>query len=344
MVRPDPTVVRSLALGAIGGAGLGLLGIPGGWLAGAMLVVAIAALSGVEVAIAPWLRDLGFLAVGISMGSGVTPETIAQLPSWPVTLTLVVLSIPLIAGAVMVFLMRIAGWSRATAMLSSMPGALSFLLAIAPQTDADVPRVAIVQTMRVSILVAILPLAALWLSEPVPPTVSPPLGGADDLILLYGAGIGGAILAHLLGVPGGLLIGGLFVSAGLHGTGLVLGQPPQWVAIFGFITLGVLIGTRFAGSRWRELGQVLWVSLASFALGMTIAILVAMIGAWLTGFSVWKLIVAFAPGGLEAMIVLAFAMDLDPAFVAAHHLVRFLLIALCAPFVIRSFGLSGTKP
>lgn len=343
MAPPDPIVLRSLALGALGGASLGLLGVPGGWIAGAMLVVAIAALSGIEVAIAPWLRDLGFLAVGISMGSGVTPETIARLPSWPITLTLVILSIPFIVGAVMIFLMRVAGWDRATAMLSSMPGALSFLLAIAPQTKANVPRVAILQTTRVAILVAILPLAALWLSEPVPAIASPPLGGLGDAILLYSAGVGGAILAHLLRVPAGLLVGGLFVSATLHGTGLVLGRPPEWVAIFGFVTLGTLIGTRFAGSRWRELGEVLWVSLASFAIGISIAVAMAVLGSWLTGFSVLKLIIAFAPGGLEAMVVLAFAMDLDPAFVAAHHLVRFLLIALCAPFAIRGFGLSSKK-
>jgi uncharacterized membrane protein AbrB (regulator of aidB expression) len=47
-------------------------------------------------------------------------------------------------------------------------------------------------------------------------------------------------------------------------------------------------------------------------------------------------IVAFAPGGLEAMTILAFVIGLDPAFVGAHHLARFLLIAMLLPFVARA--------
>lgn len=339
----DPITLRTLALGAAGGAALGLLGMPGGWIAGAMLAVAACALSGVAVRLPDSLRNVGFLAVGIAMGTGVTPETIARLPSWPITLTLVVLSIPLIVAVVMGFLVRVAKWDRATALLSSLPGALSYLMALAPQTDADVPRVAMLQTLRVAVLVAVLPVAAIWLSPVVVPVPELPLAGLDDALLLYAAGIGGGILAHRLNVPAGLLIGGLLASAVLHGAGLVEGRPPPWAAIFGFVTLGTLVGTRFAGTSWRALGGILGLSLASFALGAGVAILIAGIGAWMTGFSFLKLIVAFAPGGLEAMVVLAFALDLDPAFVAAHHMVRFLLIALTAPFVVRLFNLDVTK-
>ena len=37
---------------------------------------------------------------------------------------------------------------------------------------------------------------------------------------------------------------------------------------------------------------------------------------------------AFAPGGIEAMTILAFVLGLDPAFVATHQLARFLGISL----------------
>lgn len=340
----DWVLIRTLAMGTAGAAALGLLGVPGGWIAGAMAVVAIAALSGVQVSLAPRMRDFGFLAIGISMGSGVTPETVARLSSWPITLTLVVLTIPLIVGAVYVFLTKRAGWDKPTALLSAMPGALSYLLALAPSTDANIARVAILQTMRVAILVAVLPIAAIWLTKPdITPVAFSVLDLPQGLILFVG-GAGGAILAHLLRVPAGLLIGGLFVSAFLHGAGLVDGRPPQWLAIIGFIILGTMIGTRFYGTSWRELGSICWVSLQSFVIGAVIAVAVAVLGTWITGLDLLKLIIAFAPGGLEVMVVLAFALDLDPAFVAAHHLARFLLIALTAPFVLRAFGLSFRPP
>jgi uncharacterized membrane protein AbrB (regulator of aidB expression) len=43
-------------------------------------------------------------------------------------------------------------------------------------------------------------------------------------------------------------------------------------------------------------------------------------------------LLAFSPGGLEAMTLLAFALGIDPLYVGAHHLARFLLISLTLPF------------
>ena len=50
--------------------------------------------------------------------------------------------------------------------------------------------------------------------------------------------------------------------------------------------------------------------------------------------AVMAAIVAFAPGGLEAMTVLALILSLDPLYVGIHHLVRFLGIGLVLPFVV----------
>jgi hypothetical protein len=47
--------------------------------------------------------------------------------------------------------------------------------------------------------------------------------------------------------------------------------------------------------------------------------------------------VAFAPGGLEAMTVLALALGLDPLYVGAHHLARFFAISFTLPLVAKLF-------
>ena len=46
-------------------------------------------------------------------------------------------------------------------------------------------------------------------------------------------------------------------------------------------------------------------------------------------------IAAFAPGGLEAMTMMAFVLGLDPLFVGSHHFARFLLISVGLPIVTR---------
>ena len=47
---------------------------------------------------------------------------------------------------------------------------------------------------------------------------------------------------------------------------------------------------------------------------------------------------AFAPGGLEAMTMMAFALGLDPLCVGAHHRTRFLFISLTLPWAARWLG------
>ena len=60
-----------------------------------------------------------------------------------------------------------------------------------------------------------------------------------------------------------------------------------------------------------------------------------MIAAWLTDQPVSQMILAFAPGGIDVMTIMAFALHLDAAFVAAHQLARFLMIAVYAPLLMK---------
>jgi hypothetical protein len=72
-----------------------------------------------------------------------------------------------------------------------------------------------------------------------------------------------------------------------------------------------------------------------------IAVIISGVGAvlvwWLFDLPLNQLLIAFAPGALEVMIILAFVLGLDPTFVAAHHLVRFIGIALTLPLLTRLF-------
>jgi uncharacterized membrane protein AbrB (regulator of aidB expression) len=67
---------------------------------------------------------------------------------------------------------------------------------------------------------------------------------------------------------------------------------------------------------------------------MLVAFAFAWPAAWLAGVPYASAMAAFAPGGLEAMAMLAFAMGLDPLYVGAHHLARFMLLGLSMPFVV----------
>src|SRR5262249_4430194 len=52
-------------------------------------------------------------------------------------------------------------------------------------------------------------------------------------------------------------------------------------------------------------------------------------------FRIADVIVAFAPGAQDTMMVLALAMHLDPVYVGAHHLARFLAVSFSVAVVAR---------
>ena len=45
--------------------------------------------------------------------------------------------------------------------------------------------------------------------------------------------------------------------------------------------------------------------------------------------------IAFAPGSVDAMMLLALALNLDPVYVGAHHLTRIFFVSLTMPLVAR---------
>src|SRR4051794_39810425 len=87
---------ETMAFGAVGAAVLGLAGMPAGWLSGAIVGVSAAALSGRPMYVPPPIARAVYVILGISLGSSVTPETVATMASWPPTM--LAPPIPMAAG------------------------------------------------------------------------------------------------------------------------------------------------------------------------------------------------------------------------------------------------------
>jgi uncharacterized membrane protein AbrB (regulator of aidB expression) len=54
-------------------------------------------------------------------------------------------------------------------------------------------------------------------------------------------------------------------------------------------------------------------------------------------------VMAFAPGALEAMTTLAFALNLDPAYVGTHHIARLIFVSLVVPVVVHAIRRTAAK-
>ena len=51
-----------------------------------------------------------------------------------------------------------------------------------------------------------------------------------------------------------------------------------------------------------------------------------------------NIVVAFSPGAMDAMLALALTLHIDPIFVGAHHLSRFIFVSIASPGIIHLFG------
>lgn len=331
-------VVETLSTAAFGGTLFGLAGFPAGWLSGAMLFVAVAALAGRPVVVPIPIARVIFVVIGISLGAVVTPETLKGVVAWPLSIAVLAVAMTCATFATTGYLRIVHGWDAMSAFFATVPGALSQVVALAAQNNADLRGVAIVQTVRVFILTIGVPigLSLLGLAGPAP-VLAPVLveHPLRELAILVVSSTFSAIILQLLRFPGGLIFGAMLASAVLHGGGLIKVALPWWVAAAAMCALGAVTGSRFANTSMRLLLNYLGAAVGAFAVAITVASVFVLALIEVTSFRAADIVVSFAPGALDAMMILALALQLDPVYVGAHHVARFLLISLWLPFAAR---------
>ena len=109
------------------------------------------------------------------------------------------------------------------------------------------------------------------------------------------------------------------------------------------VGLGTLSGGRFTGMPSRLLLGYLGAALGAFAVSLVVAAEIAVGVTLATPLPVADVIVAYAPGAVDAMMILALALNLDPVFVGAHHLTRVFVVSLGLPILAHYFAASGGK-
>ena len=336
-------VLRSLAetlvIAAAGGLTLGLIGVPAGYLSGSILAVAGFALAGRPMLIPTLMMRTIFVFIGISLGTVVTPATLTGMATYPLSIAVLLVAMACVSIGGAAYLRIVHGWERVPAYLASAPGGMSQVLALAAELGADLRAIAIVQSMRVVIVAVGLPagLALFGLTGHAARPSGGPLTVAtlDELAILVVAASVGAAVFYRLRVPGGLLFGAMSSSAVLHGTGLIHAILPWWVANAAALALGAVIGSRFTNTPLRLFLNFLGAAFGSFAVAVAIT---AVFGAALISFLSLRLaevMIAFAPGSVDAMMLLALALHLDPVYVGAHHVVRIFFVSLSMPLLTR---------
>ncbi len=331
---------ETLLIGLAGGAFSHWLELPGGLISGAMIAVGVAAIAGRPMGLPPLMAHIILMTLGLSLGSMVSPQMLTNMASYPVSIAILAAST---FGATMgssLYLQHFHKWDRTSALLAGSPGALSQIIMLANERRADVAGIAVVQTMRVIILTAALPLilAASGLAQHGGSAMRAAPATPLALAVLAVVCVATSLLLRLLKFPASWMFGAMLGSSVLHGTGSIEGGLPSWAYAAALIGIGALIGTRFARISARTLLSHMAAAIGSFAVAIVISAIFVALVTLTTHARFGDIVVAFAPGAMDAMLALALTLHIDPIFVGAHHLSRFVFVSIATPGIVHLFG------
>jgi membrane AbrB-like protein len=329
--------IETLLIAGGGGILFNLAKFPAGWIAGSMICCAAAALAGRPLGLPNNLARAFYIVLGMSIGAVATPQTVIGMAAWPLSIAAVTVAMGAVTVGTVLYLTRVHDWETLPAVFAGTPGGLSQVMVLAAEYGIELRGIAIVQSMRVVILAVCVP-AGLGLAGLAGPTRLPIgtvaiMDAPWELAILIALSVAVALAALRAGFPGGLIFGPMVVSGILHGGGYIHVTFPPWFASIAMVALGAVAGSRFTGTPFSSLLSYLGAAIGSFFVALVIAAAFALTVTQLLSLHVGDVVVAYAPGSIDAMMILALALHLDPVFVGALQLSRFLLVSMVVPFL-----------
>ena len=306
-----------------------------------------------HLGVARWLHVPVVLGLGVLIGSYFNLSIMAQALHWLDTAIVMMLVTVVVTSSGFYFLTKLRGYEPLLAFFCSIPGGQAEALIMAKEQVEKDYVVALFHLIRVTIVFFSTPLLLAYFqgAEAVQQsnallTAMPSLANMSVTQLTYfiSLGISGYITARLMHWPMPHLFGPVVFSALAHMAGLI--QIPR---IFEFVLLAQLsiggaVGARLAGVKFRELLGYLKDACLMSGLILSLYFIAAASIALLFDQDLLGLWLAFVPGGLYEVTLLALLFGFDIAFVAFHHTIRIILIFISLPLAALRFGKKPPKP
>jgi membrane AbrB-like protein len=319
---------------------LGLLSVPdaalfGGLIAGLVRALAVPA----RIAVPRAANTAAQAVIGVSIGALVRLSTLSVVGQhWLPVLLVTVGTLLLSLGAGLLLRLQ-PGITPVTGAFSMIAGGASGITAMARDLGADARMVAVLQYLRVLLIVVLMPVAATTVyggTAASGSVASTGPGWPADLLFTAGCVLVGLVLARWTHLPVGALLGPMLVAAVVELTGLSHGATaPALLQDAAFLVIGLQVGVSFTRESLRTVGRAL-----PFALVLIVALIAACAGlgaalAAATGAGELDAYLATTPGGLYAVLATATSSGADATFVLAVQVLRLFVMLLSAPLLAR---------
>ena len=320
--------------------------IPLAWMLGPMLAVSVASLTGIKVKMPKLALNTILIILGLHIGNFIDQNLINQMINW--IWTTIIMFFYILASIIIVskYLQKYSGYKKKTSIFSAAPGALGPLMILAEYEKSDLSQVATSHLIRLIIIITVFPfiIVNFAITEPIEVEKFDFLGQNHfNLIILLIGSIILILLFDKIKIPAALLSGTLVASGILQITEVASYKLPDTSINFCLLILGASVGCRFAEKTVKEIVKNILHSLVATSLLVVLGLIAAYVATFFVSNDFLTLVLSFCPGGIYEVAVIAIAFDLDPNFVAFHHIIRLLIILFMVPAILKIMNNANLK-
>ncbi|MDZ8053328.1 MAG: AbrB family transcriptional regulator [Aulosira sp. ZfuVER01] len=297
-------------------------------------------------------RKVGMALVGLTVGASSIHSDLTSVASRIPIFVLLTFFLLLSGGFIGYIYSRLSKTNLLTAMLATSPGGVGIMASIAADYGRNVTLVALVQALRVTSVVFLIPLIARStvnnsLNSQIIPIQSNVLSfDPSQLGLLFLAlGVTGLVVYVLIlfKIPAGDFFGALLIGMAFNPVLNLLPfvhdiqfTPPLPIKIMGQMLLGITIG-EYWGDKPSFGKRTVAYAVMSVAMTLIAGAIAAMLAMQLTSWDWLTCLLVTAPGGSAEIILVSLVLNHNVEVVTTGHLVRIIAINSSLPIWIFLF-------
>lgn len=330
----------ALTSALIGGGVFSQLGLPMPWLLGSIVGTAAPSMAGLPARVPGPLRSLVLVILGLMIGATLKPEVLGDIAQWPISLIGVLIYVMTATAAQYVFFRRVGGYDAATAYFAAAPGGFMAMTVIGGEFGGQERIIALTQAVRVVLVVFIIVLGYHLIvghggarTNGYVPMATLSLAQVGALLAVGAVGCAGA---RLLRLPASTMLGPLILMGAVQIAGLMSVHVPTGPILIAEVVLGSSIGAQFEGVSGAELGRGFLLSVSGTLVLLLLTVVFSLALRALTGMPLAALMLAFSPGGMSGISLIALALNIEPAFVTVHNMARMVVILIAGPALFRA--------
>ncbi len=311
--------------------------LPLPWLLGPLLITLLIGSFSISNPCHPRWRMMGQVIIGMVLGLYFSPALMNALSIYWMFIVFGILWSMVLSLALALLQYKVNQLDWATAWFASAIGSASEMVNIAEKHQAQVDKVAASHSLRIVILVVLVPIFmglyfdVTW-SVPTQPVLNI---SVFSTVLLFIIALVVAKLSDALNVLNAWILGPLFLVGMLSYFELLNQSFPAWFIAFGQLCIGWSLGSKFPFSFLKNNQKFLFFTLLFNCIALLLSILLVISLVQFVSVDAKVLLLGLSPGGIAEMSLMAKVLGLSVPIIVAFQLSRLIFVILTTRFFYR---------